>query len=151
MTVSGPWRILAHHRCIEQLSILNDAVEALAEADPSGYAQHPKARILARVRQLILDDIPRDPLGPQFRLGKTLGGPYGHWFRAKWFGRFRLFFRCDSRTRTIVYAWMNDENTLRKSGSRSDPYIVFRGMLKGDEIPDDWTTLFRNAIGVKPR
>ena len=31
-------------------------------------------------------------------------------------GRFRLFFRFDSASKVIIYAWVNDENTLRKVG-----------------------------------
>jgi toxin YhaV len=36
------------------------------------------------------------------RLGNTLGAEYRHWFRAKFFGRFRLF-QYDSEARIIVY------------------------------------------------
>ena len=32
-------------------------------------------------------------------------------------GRFRLFFRFDSASRIAVYAWVNDENTMRKAGA----------------------------------
>jgi hypothetical protein len=45
------------------------------------------------------------------------GADYRHWFRVKFSGRFRLFFRYSSQHKVIVYAWVNDENTLRKSGS----------------------------------
>ena len=30
---------------------------------------------------------------------------------------------------------MNDENTLRKAGSRTDPYAVFRAMLNAGNPP----------------
>ena len=38
----------------------------------------------------------------------------------------------------IVYAWVNDENTLRSSGSKSDPYAVFLKMLERGNPPDTW-------------
>jgi len=38
----------------------------------------------------------------------------------KFGGRFRLFFRYDGRARLIVFAWVNDEQTLRKCGAKSD-------------------------------
>lgn len=37
--------------------------------------------------------------------------------------RFRLFFRYDSRAKIIVFAWVNDEQTLRSAGSKSDPFL----------------------------
>jgi hypothetical protein len=41
-------------------------------------------------------------------------GEYRHWLRAKFFGRLRLSVRYDSRSHLIVYAWVNDERTLRQ-------------------------------------
>ena len=60
-------------------------------------------------------------------------------------GRFRLFFRFDSASRTIIYAWVNDENTLRKAGARSDPYAMFRHKLEMGNPPDDWRELLAEA------
>ena len=45
-------------------------------------------------------------------------------------GAFLLFFRYDSRSKVIVYAWANDAHTLRSAGSRSDAYAVFARMLE---------------------
>jgi hypothetical protein len=55
--------------------------------------------------------------------------------RAKFHERYRLFFRFFSKEKVIVYAWVNDEATLRKAGSRSDPYAVFRALLKAGNPP----------------
>ena len=70
-------------------------------------------------------------MGPEFR----------HWRRAKIGRRFRLFFRFDTKTRIIIFAWVNDENTLRASGSKTDPYVVFQRMLERGQPPDDWAAL----------
>jgi toxin YhaV len=43
--------------------------------------------------------------------------PCSHWRRAKFLSRFRLFFRYNSKAKVIIYAWVNEENTLRKAGS----------------------------------
>ena len=64
-----------------------------------------------------------------------MGAAFRHWRRAKIGRRFRLFFRFDSKNRIIVFAWANDENTLRSSGSRSDPYTVFQRMLEWGHPP----------------
>jgi toxin YhaV len=60
-------------------------------------------------------------------------------------GRFRFFFRFSSGHRAIIYAWVNDENTLCKAGSRNDPYEVFATRLREGNPPDDWDGLFRAA------
>jgi hypothetical protein len=50
-------------------------------------------------------------------------------------------FRFDSKTRIIIFAWVNDENTQRSSGSKSDQYTVFQRMLARGHPPDDWAAL----------
>lgn len=88
-----------------------------------------------------MEAVPADPGRDEFRQGNTLGTAYRHWRRAKIGRRFRLFFRYDSRSKVIVYAWVNDENTLRSAGSKSDPYAVFKKMLGRGNPPDDWDAL----------
>ncbi|HYC02508.1 MAG TPA: type II toxin-antitoxin system YhaV family toxin [Azospirillaceae bacterium] len=146
--MSGPievngWRLLLHPRFREIYGPLADEVERLSERDPAGTAAHPKAKLLKRVDALIYGEIPQDPGAPQFRQGRTLGPEFKHWRRAKFFQRFRLFYRYDSASRTIIYAWINDENSLRKAGAKSDPYEVFRRMVLGGDPPDDWDALLR--------
>ncbi len=41
----------------------------------------------------------------------------------------------------IVYAWVNDEDTLRTYGSRTDAYAVFARVLETGNPPDDWDAL----------
>ena len=77
----------------------------------------------------------RDPNAPEFRQGNTLGEDNRHWFRAKFHERYRLFYRFSSKEKVIVYAWVNDEGILRKAGSKTDPYMVFRTMLKSGNPP----------------
>ena len=47
--------------------------------------------------------------------------------------------------KAIIYAWVNDEATLRKAGSRTDPYVIFNRRLRDGDPPDDWDDLFRKA------
>ena len=140
------WQLYAHPLLLDQLDRLLGAVERSKRADPKGWHTKADARLLAAMRLLMLDRIPRDPLAPEFRQGNTLGPKHRHWFRAKFGGsRFRLFFRADSRARVIVYAWVNDRNTLRKAGAATDPYAVFSRMLASGNPPDDWLTLVAAA------
>jgi toxin YhaV len=89
--------------------------------NPSRYKSGANAKLLANTVELALKRIPQDPTLPRYRQGDTLGKAYKHWFREKFSnGRFRLFFRYDLASKVIVYAWVNDSNTLRTYGSASD-------------------------------
>ncbi len=144
MVVNG-WTLLFHEAIIGQVKNLADAYERARIGDPKGFRSNANIKLLAALAKLVLEIIPGDPSRPEYRQGNTLGGEYRHWLRAKFFGRFRLFFRYDSRSRLIVYAWVNDERTLRKRGGRSDPYEVFRRMLASRNPPNDWAALVKSA------
>ena len=97
------------------------------------------------MERVIHDVIPTDPAAPQFRQGNTLGKENRQWFRAKFLVRYRLFFRFSTQEKTIVYAWMNDEATLRKSGSKTDPYSVFEEMLEAGDPPQTFNDLLARS------
>ena len=140
------WLLFAHPLLLDKLERLAIASERARLADPAGWQSNANVRLLANLRTLIRDRVPRDPLAAEFRQGNTLGPAHRHWFRAKFGGnRFRLFFRADSASKVIVYAWVNDRDTLRKAGSASDPYAVFAHMLARGNPPDDWLWLLRDA------
>jgi len=140
------WRLFGHPLLLEQLDKLIVAADRARKADPLGWQGNANVKLLAALQDLMLDRVPRDPLAAEFRQGNTLGPAHRHWFRAK-FGanRFRLFFRADSTSRIVVYAWVNDRDTLRKAGSGNDPYAVFARMLARGNPPDDWPTLLSAA------
>ncbi len=147
------WRLFRHAEFRRSLEALARDVERLARQQPENWQSQPKAKLLRRIVDLIELEIPRDPNAPEYAQGNTLGPSHRHWRRAKFLGRFRLFFRFDSASRIIVYAWVNDENMLRKAGARTDPYAVFRRKLDQGNPPDDWATLLgqaRRAADAKP-
>lgn len=144
MVVNG-WRLFVYPLFEQQLRRLADKVEALAAKDPIGYREHPTAKLLATVHRYIREVIPRDPNAAEFRQGNTLGPDNRHWFRAKFHERFRLFYRFSSKEKVILYAWVNDERTLRKSGSKTDPYEMFRAMLEAGDPPSSMEQLLRRA------
>ncbi|MCM2472976.1 type II toxin-antitoxin system YhaV family toxin [Rhizobium sp. CG5] len=150
MPVVNGWTIRAHPLLLDQLEKLTASVEALRRKDPQSYQESANAKLLAALLALMFEKIPQDPTSTAYVQGKTLGASRRHWFRAK-FGaaRFRLFFRYSSRAKVIIFAWVNDENTLRTYGSKSDAYAVFKDMLDSDNPPDDWETLLKAASDRK--
>jgi len=129
------WKLFVHPSFEHQLQRLVKQVEALAAKNPTGYRELPATKLLATIHRYVREVIPRDPGAAEFRQGNTLGADNRHWFRAKFHERYRLFYRFSSKEKIIVYAWVNDERTLRKAGSRTDPYAAFRGMLEAGNPP----------------
>lgn len=140
LVVNG-WTIYAHPLFLVQLEDLLQAVEKARAKDPQGYKRKNAARWLAAVAKLAFEIIPQNPERPEFRQGDTSGEDRKHWMRAKFFQQYRLFFRFRKAERIIVLAWVNDAQTLRAYGSRSDAYAVFRTMLARGDPPDDWAAL----------
>jgi len=135
------WTLLFHDCVIEQMQKLYAAAQRAEQNDPIGFASNANVKLFRALSQLMLEVVPGEPARDEYRQGNTLGPEYRHWRRAKIGRRFRLFFRYDSRAKVIVYAWFNDEQTLRSSGSKSDPYAVFEKMLGRGNPPDDWDAL----------
>lgn len=141
----GGWEVYAHPLFLDQLEALTAAVERARAKDPDGYLSGRDAKMLAAVLKLAFEDIPTDPAHKRFEQGETLGSARKHWRRAKFYQQYRLFFRYSSTAKVIVLAWVNDEQTKRACGSRTDAYAVFAKMLKAGNPPDDWDALLASA------
>jgi toxin YhaV len=144
MEVNG-WRLFQYPLFENQLRKLTEAVEQLSISQPDTYRGHPKTKLIATIHRLITEAIPRNPSAPEFRQGDTMGPDNRHWLRAKFHQRYRLFFRFSARDKVIVYVWVNDEFTLRKAGSKTDAYAVFKSMLKAGNPPGTLEDLLKRA------
>jgi toxin YhaV len=137
-TIRNGWQLFYFKLFKAALDELEQSVSTLAKRNPAGYKAHPNTRLLASVYRAITEIVPTDPNHRDFRLGKTLGAEYGNWRRVKkgMPDRYRLFFRfASSPIKLIVYAWFNDEHTLRKARSKTDVYEAFQRMLLRGEVP----------------
>ena len=147
MVVNG-WKLYYFRPFAAALDELETQVAALARRNPAGYKSHPKTRLLTSVYKAISQAVPANPDHADFRLGKALGTGYAHWRRVKngMPDRYRLFFRSASRpVKIIVYVWFNDDDTLRKAGSKTDVYEAFRRMLARGEVPDGIAALLKQS------
>ena len=139
------WTVFAHPLFRAQFETLAQQVEALKHKDPVGYASKNATKRLAALEKLVFDVVPQDPARQEYRQGRTLGNARKHWFRAKFFQQYRLFFRYHAGSKTIVFAWVNDEGTRRAYESSDDAYRVFGKMLDNGHPPDDWDQLLAEA------
>jgi toxin YhaV len=142
------WTLFAHPLFLEQLTQLITDVQALKFKNPAEYHQKNAAKRLAAIERLAFEIIPQDPSRADYRQGDTLGEAHRHWFRAKFFQQYRLFFRYNGQAKIIVYAWLNDEHTKRAYGSKSDAYAVFEKMLSNGHPPNDWDALLRETQAI---
>lgn len=133
--------LLFHERLSQQLQKLQAADHRARQQEPQGFESSANVRLFAALSKLIFDAVFSDPNRDEYRQGNTMGAAFRHWRSAKIGRRFRLSFRFDSKTRIIIFAWVNDDNTLRSLGSKSDPYTVFQRMLERGHPPYDWAAL----------
>ena len=126
------------------------AAAVAAEPHKVGTPATANRKVLAALQRLMFVDIPADPMRPEYRQGNTLGSNRRHWFRAKFAaGRFRLFFRFHRQAKVIVFAWVNDQDSLRTYGAATDAYAVFTSMLDRGNPPDTWEALVAAARDPK--
>lgn len=130
---------------LDQLETLTQQVEALKQKAPTGFTKKNASKRLAAIAKLAFDVIPQDPARAEYRQGGTLGAEHKHWFRAKFFQQYRLFFRYHAPSKVIVYVWVNDDDTTRAYESSDDAYRVFRKILGSGHPPDDWDQLLAEA------
>lgn len=139
------WTVFVHPLFLAQIEALVLQVESLKQKDPVGYVKKNASKRLAAITKLAFDVIPQDPTHPEYRQGGTLDDAHKHWFRAKFFQQYRLFFRYHAAAKVLVFAWVNDDDSKRAYESSDDAYRVFRKMLEGGRPPDDWDMLLAEA------
>ena len=144
-TVINGWTIFAHPLFLAQLDMLISQAEVQQKKDPTTYLRKNASKRLAAIQHLAFEVIPQDPTRPEYRQGSTLGNAHKHWFRAKFFQQYHLFFCYHLESKIIVYAWVNDEDSKRAYESGDDAYHVFRKMLESGHPLDDWQALLGEA------
>ncbi|APS31782.1 type II toxin-antitoxin system YhaV family toxin [Pectobacterium brasiliense] len=143
--VINGWQLFTHPCFDAQFESLIVEVEQLRKKHPESYQKKQATKLLAAIVKVIRTEICGDPSQTKFRQGDTLGEGNKHWFRAKFLGQYRLFFRYSERHKTIILAWVNDSDTKRAYGDQHDAYKVFSGMLASGNPPGDWEQLLAES------
>lgn len=103
LVVNG-WTLFAHPLFLDQLELLTQQVEAFRQKDAISFVKKNATKRLAAIAKLAFEVIPQDPARAEYRQGNTLGKDHRHWFRAKFFQQYRLFFRYHAQSKVIVFA-----------------------------------------------
>lgn len=132
------WLVLFGPFFLERLNALHMEVKALAQRKtPAEFRAHPTVKLLASVVRLVTAIIPQDPDAAAYRLS----GDLAKFRRVKKQGlppRYRIFFAFSTRTKSIIFLYLNDESTIRKEGDKNDVYEAFRRMIRRGEIGEDF-------------
>ena len=139
------WQLKAHPAYVMAEAKYLEALSAGESADDKALSKSKQFKKFEHLYALTRLRIPADPSRETFRLGNTLGKKHSFWRRAKFLQQYRIFFRYSSVSKLIVYAWVNDDDTLRAYGSKTDAYIVFKRMLESGRIPNDWDELISES------
>ena len=150
LVVNG-WTLLQDPAFEETYADLVATVETLREKHPETYRKKAPTKLLAAIEKLTKEVIPADPTSAAFDMGTTIGPKHRAWKRAKFLQQLRLFFRYDTKSRIIIYGWVNDEGTRRAYGSKTDAYRIFQKRLAAGDPPTDWADLVRRAAPVDPQ
>ena len=126
-----------------KLKMLRQAVVTL---QLKGNTTHQSVKLYESIKRCMLE-IANDPTSDKYLLGNTMGKEHRDWRRSKQYlpNRYRLFFKYFSKELEIYYAWLNDENTLRKDGAKTDCYNVFQSFLDSETISSDRENLQNTA------
>ena len=150
LVVNG-WAIFAHAIFLDQHELLTQQVEVFRQKDPTGLVKKNVTKCMAALAKLAFKVIPQDPARAEYRQANTLGEDHNHWFRARFFQQYRLFFRYHAQSRVIVFARVNDEDTKRAYESGDDAFRVLRKMLESSHPPDNWNLLLVEARAASAR
>lgn len=136
MTTKNNYLLKSHELFDQRVAELNQEILKLREKKLTleQLAQHPAVKLAKRVYKATFEIIPADPNHPDYRLDGELR-KYRRY--KKGLERYRLFFGFSSQPKIILYLYLNDECTLRKEGSKSDPYEQFKKLVRQEKVSHD--------------
>lgn len=121
---------LYYQRVRELKSRVNELKEQLG---PEDFARHETVKLAVRIREAE-KEVEADPGRPEYLLHDELR-KFRRYKRG--LGRYRVIFCFSSKPPIIIFLCLNTAETLRKAGSRQDPYERFKAMLRRGEVTHD--------------
>jgi toxin YhaV len=137
LVVNG-WTLLFHPVFGDRYEALRARGKQLKATLPEAeFKQHSDVKLWAAARRAISETIPAGPNHPDYWLKRDLA----KFRRLKGHGlpdRYRLFHVFSEQAKVVIYLYLNDSGTLRKEGSKTDPYAVFKDLVDSGKIGADF-------------
>lgn len=136
MVVTKSKYLLKCHRFYsDRIDALKEEIKELKNSlTDEEFAQHPDVKFAVRVRKATKEIIPEDPDRKEYQLHGDLK-KYRRYKQG--LQRYRLFFAFSTTPPIILYLFLNDKFSLRKEGSKNDPYIIFSKFVQKKQISHD--------------
>ncbi|NQU64123.1 MAG: type II toxin-antitoxin system YhaV family toxin [SAR324 cluster bacterium] len=136
----------------KRIDKLEKRVINLRDRNPKTYLEHKDTLFLAKIYRVICKLVPNNPDNQSFRIGDDLGSKYSIFRRVKspLPSRYRLFYAFSSQLKKIVYAWLNDNKYIRRSGDFNDVYQAFIRKLASKNIPFEFSELIEESKKLDP-
>ncbi|HBL17586.1 MAG: hypothetical protein A2X36_09905 [Elusimicrobia bacterium GWA2_69_24] len=113
---------------------LKSRVRELKERLPAEeFSRHETVKLAVRIRAAE-QEIAGDPKHPEYLLHAELR-KFRRYKRG--LGRYRIIFCFSEHPPIVIFLYLNTADTLRKAGSRQDPYERFKGKLRRGEFSHD--------------
>lgn len=123
-----------HELYFRRIAELKDRVRELkARLPPEEFRQHEVVKLAARIREAERE-VAENPGRPEYLLRDELRK-----FRRskRGLGRYRILYCFSNKPPIIVFLYLNTEHSLRKAGSRRDPYEEFKALLRRGSVSSD--------------
>lgn len=120
-----------YHRRIQELK--SRVRELKGQLSPEEFARHETVKLAVRIRDAE-KEVADDPHRPEYLLRDELR-KFRRYKRG--LGRYRIIFCFSGKPPIIIFLYLNTADSLRKAGSRQDPYELFKAMLRRGEVTHD--------------
>ena len=159
--MTSPYTEWHFHLFAAQYGRMITRLLVLLQENPDSFAAHPEAKFFKKVRTR-MDTALGEPGAKEYEIGNTLenqcydgkklGKGYSGWRRIKngMPDRYRLFFQFSSPSHELVFAWLNDERSIRRAGHKNDVYAVFARLLASGTIPTEYRLLREQSSSPSP-
>ena len=127
--------IKCHKFYSDRVDSLKQEIKQLKESlTKEEFSQHPDVKFVVRIREATKEIIPEDPDRKEYQL-------YGNLKKYRRYKqglqRYRLFFAFAKKPPIILYLYLNDKSSLRKEGSKNDPYCIFSKLVDKKQVSHD--------------
>jgi len=132
MPKANNYILKAHNLYYTRIKEIRERVVVLKSRLPKNeFIKHDLVKFAKRLREADKNTIPSDPAHPDYRLSGELKKFKRY---KKGLRRYRLFFCYSDSPPIIVYLYLNDDRTLRKEGSKTDAYEVFKKLVSQKKV-----------------